>query len=1157
MIKTKGDKKMTSATLKIVNHGDMAVNYKALDASCVMASHIAECGFQKNPAYQYENERRYHAEPISQDKVIGIACALDSGHLLDITCIAGSGMPVVDAQGNVLGGNGRTMAIQYAYAKNFSGAIEYRRNVQEFCRANGIECRCANPILVREIARPLTHAEGQALISALNDNFTHAKSNLADAHSRGARFSTKTLKALAAGLTDADSLRDYFDNPASLELVNMLQKDGVILETEMNQFSNGGYLNPEGKRLVECALRSIVAPSLETLAKLPAPIIAKIDAALPYVLMAANIHQNWSIRQEFSDALILCFEYRTSCEKEIAVFMAQFDMVKGGCPNDRFTEGAKAIFHLLQKEGKSAFVKRFKTFNTEAAYSLENGGLAPIRTWQDSIKANFGFEKMDAPTNNTQELEEMENTIENRIETVKAVKSSKGKNDCTKNNSSLICAVQSAKEDMAGILELAAKTLGGDIEIIANSRTQYRIANFDGYRIIRSGRQWQLRLLNDHVETVADNAEMDSAPMPVEPVQIENNDDNSSVEMLNQALQGLHAAYTSGDLQPDNTRHEIQNALCKLNWHEGELNVKGGTRGGVHNPDGNRIVTYSFEDNILRASCGWDTITEIELETAQEVAATDNETRVWYSCKSMRSMRVYVTKIYGNGAMPIKQGINWRIFKDNGHVQNIWIKKEGEKFVLYEELPQEDKNTKNNTQFLAMDYVYCDKIEDIEPQLTDTDNDILDSVNVHMTPARLCSIKPTNDTIVFNAPRPLMGKKIAEGNFIMGKFWAQCDKNDIISIKNNIKMDATIIMPYNEISELADFIMASSLIPDKKKEFYKNRYETGIDTKAKYFEIILRHYKDITYKEYVKAITHANSTITQKDKVTEVQEMPVNNAQNNKGKCSNKTVITDTSIIKIGDKIDNTHNDYRLVIAPYEHEKTFPYIYRVFDKPFYNSKGCYQDIKSAYQSDNDRFYIVNREGEAYKCQVKSFQTKNRQYNEIIAPRVQEDMAYREYINDLNTIQFDIFEHLLGMGYESNKYLSHSISITVKGGFKGEINKEGLRRVTISRYKEFLFATYGGKEIYKLDLYKAGTAKDLSMELHNAIMEWDKKTGDYDKDNCPQGRVHKFTPKICVKRTTGDKIKSIGIQHELAALQYQPKTPKAVRAHKTSGQLSLW
>lgn len=74
-------------------------------------------------------------------------------------------------------------------------------------------------------------------------------------------------------------------------------------------------------------------------------------------------------------------------------------------------------------------------------------------------------------------------------------------NDCDKKNSVLICSVSNTdKTDIGGIIQKAAEHLHIEINLIANSQTQYKIENADGYRIIRSGRQWQLRLLNEYMD---------------------------------------------------------------------------------------------------------------------------------------------------------------------------------------------------------------------------------------------------------------------------------------------------------------------------------------------------------------------------------------------------------------------------------------------------------------------------------------------------------------------------------------------------------------------------------------------------------------------------------------------------------------------------------
>lgn len=515
---------MNMSFLKIKNQPDLEVIYKIVDADRVHASHLPENGFQKNPAYIFENERLYHREASRREGVIEYAAKLDPAFLLDCPS-AVDGAPIVTKTGIVLGGNCRTMAIKLAYSRSMPSAVKYRETILNYARENGVEIEdCDHPVLIRELAHEIAPKEAQALISALNVPFTASKTARADARSRAMRFSPRTLRAISNALADRDTtLRGYFDTPESLAIVNMLVNDGIIMDTEKNQYLDGNaeYLNPEGKTLVEAALRSTIFQSYEALLKMPQPLLDKLDAAIPSIMIASSI-QNWDIRGIIEKAIDLYFEYKINAENVIDIFLNRMDMLKGSAPVDRFSKLEVAIFKALCEAKKKDFVHMFGGYAGAAKGSSENGGFGLISREQ-AIKNAFGVE-IEAITNNqAQKDQTMEtkpkNTAENQAvkqeiekeahnqdmaapqSEPKTRKPRAHKNDCDKQNSTLVCAVTC--DDLETITAMAAERLGfDDLELIPNSKTQFRIADgagneLPGYRIIRSGKQWQLRRMNE------------------------------------------------------------------------------------------------------------------------------------------------------------------------------------------------------------------------------------------------------------------------------------------------------------------------------------------------------------------------------------------------------------------------------------------------------------------------------------------------------------------------------------------------------------------------------------------------------------------------------------------------------------------------------------
>ena len=223
------------------------------------ASHLPSRGFQKNPAYGLENERRYHDEPGSRAKVMENAAKLDPAFLME-SVDANHGAPVIDHDNNVLGGNGRAMSIARAYESFPERGEQYREALKANADRLGIDPAQVDamhsPMLVRRLERGMSREERQQLVTAMNDDFKDAKEKRASGKSRGERFGRRTLDMLSAGLKDAESLREYFDTPASVAVVERMMEDGVIQRSERNALVGAdGLLNPDGKKVVEEALR--------------------------------------------------------------------------------------------------------------------------------------------------------------------------------------------------------------------------------------------------------------------------------------------------------------------------------------------------------------------------------------------------------------------------------------------------------------------------------------------------------------------------------------------------------------------------------------------------------------------------------------------------------------------------------------------------------------------------------------------------------------------------------------------------------------------------------------------------------------------------------------------------------------------------------------
>lgn len=405
-----GERPRQPVAVKIPNRADEPAHYELLEADDVRASHLPSRGFQKNPAYGLENERRYHDEPGSRAKVMENAAKLDPAFLME-SVDANHGAPVIDHDNNVLGGNGRAMSIARAYESFPERGEQYREALKANADRLGIDPAQVDamhsPMLVRRLERGMSREERQQLVTAMDDDFKDAKEKRASGKSRGERFGRRTLDMLSAGLKDAESLREYFDTPASVAVVERMMEDGVIQRSERNALVGAdGLLNPDGKKVVEEALRGRIARSYEALAKLPADVVGKLDAVIPHILVAEGIGKPWNITEHVRDSVDLLVGFKGSGVKEPDTYLKQVNMLTGRAPVQDFSKQAIALFRMALDAKKGEYVKALESYLKNANLSPEAGNIPGIAKPQDkAFRDAFGM-KTEAMPNKPEKAEE-------------------------------------------------------------------------------------------------------------------------------------------------------------------------------------------------------------------------------------------------------------------------------------------------------------------------------------------------------------------------------------------------------------------------------------------------------------------------------------------------------------------------------------------------------------------------------------------------------------------------------------------------------------------------------------------------------------------------------------------------------------------------------
>lgn len=157
-------RELESDTAITASGREVPVRYAVVEAAHLVPSQTP--GGDQNPHYPAELQPRDRTRAVSQAQVASIAQNINP-RLLDRSVNASDGAPIVSTGGVVESGNGRTMAIQRAYAQDMPSAQAYR----DYLAAQGYPVDgMTAPVLVRVREGDMTPAERQSFVREANQS---------------------------------------------------------------------------------------------------------------------------------------------------------------------------------------------------------------------------------------------------------------------------------------------------------------------------------------------------------------------------------------------------------------------------------------------------------------------------------------------------------------------------------------------------------------------------------------------------------------------------------------------------------------------------------------------------------------------------------------------------------------------------------------------------------------------------------------------------------------------------------------------------------------------------------------------------------------------------------------------------------------------------
>lgn len=310
--------------------------YALMEADSLVASHNEE-SFAPNPEYV---ERTGNAQQrlYAQDKNEQLKAnqAIKPDFVLTDTPTAIDGPPMVTAGETplVMGGNGRTMMLKLAYARG--SADGYRAELRSKAQSFGVLPEAVDamrkPVLVRVLVDLTTqspHDEMRDAVAFLNEGFTQAVSETAQAISDARRLSTETIGEIGTIMSERDdlTLRKVMSEKSG-EIVVMLRRDGIITQQNAGDWLDNGKLSDGAKTRIEAMFVGRILETPERYNATPYRVATKIERIVPHLLKVDGVNRSYSEIETVRKAVDAIIEANAR-GIDVAALAGQADVVKG------------------------------------------------------------------------------------------------------------------------------------------------------------------------------------------------------------------------------------------------------------------------------------------------------------------------------------------------------------------------------------------------------------------------------------------------------------------------------------------------------------------------------------------------------------------------------------------------------------------------------------------------------------------------------------------------------------------------------------------------------------------------------------------------------------------------------------------------------------
>lgn len=364
--------------------------YALRELADVQPSHNS-ANLQPNPAYQLTNDRNY-ADPRNAERILKQVAEFDPAYLTSESPTAENGAPIIDQNGNVLGGNSRTMTLGRVYQSRPDAAQAYRDALAQKAQQYGLDpehiASMKQPVLVRELNGYLDPTETQRAVTDMNKVGTAALTPAEQAIADSRRMSGPAMDFIGSKIEQQGpdgTLAQALEGNNGREVVQKLIDEGLINTAEKNKYLNErGLVTDEGKSRISKLLVGRLFRDPSQLDRTAPELRNKLEKVTPAVARVTG--SDWDITPHLQEAIELLDEARQRGMKNLDDLRAQTGMFGD---TTGYSPEAFALAKALQESPTKA-TKAFRQYANDANYAEGGTLLGNAPTKAEAFADAFG-----------------------------------------------------------------------------------------------------------------------------------------------------------------------------------------------------------------------------------------------------------------------------------------------------------------------------------------------------------------------------------------------------------------------------------------------------------------------------------------------------------------------------------------------------------------------------------------------------------------------------------------------------------------------------------------------------------------------------------------------------------------------------------------------